>query len=122
MPTLLDAVGAVESVPENIDGISLLPTLLGKTQAERDYLYREFPSYGGQQTIRVGDWKAVRQNMSKGNLEVELYNLAQDVSESKNVAKDHPELVKELTEMMTAVRTPSSEFPLLPIDPKPKAN
>ena len=122
MPTLLDAVGAVGSVPENIDGISLLPTLLGKTQAERDYLYREFPSYGGQQTIRVGDWKAVRQNMFKGHLEVELYNLAQDVSESKNVAKDHPELVKELTEMMSAVRTPSSEFPLLPIDPKPKAN
>ncbi|MGB1926774.1 MAG: arylsulfatase [Rubripirellula sp.] len=119
MPTLLDAVGAGGTVPQSVDGISLLPTLLGKEQSEREYLYREFPSYGGQQTIRVGDWKAVRQNMSKGNLKVELYNLAEDVSESKNVAAENPELVAKLTKMMTDVRTPSSEFPLLPIDPKP---
>ena len=119
MPTLLDAVGAGGTVPQSVDGISLLPTLLGKEQSQREYLYREFPSYGGQQTIRVGDWKAVRQNMSKGNLKVELYNLAEDVSESKNVAAENPELVAKLTKMMTDVRTPSSEFPLLPIDPKP---
>ena len=118
MPTLLDAVGALEAVPTEVDGISLLPTLLGKKQAEREYLYREFPSYGGQQTIRVGDWKAVRQNMAKGNLKVELYNLATDVSESKDVAAQHPDVVNKLTQMMSEVRTPSVDFPLVPIDPR----
>lgn len=120
MPTLLDSLGAKSDVPNGVDGVSLLPTLLGEKQAERDYLYREFPSYGGQQTIRVGDWKAVRQGMTKGNLEVELYNLAEDIGESRNVAKEHPELVSKLTKMMSDVRTPSTEFPLLPIDPKSK--
>lgn len=118
MPTLLDAVGALDAVPTEVDGISLLPTLLGKKQAEREYLYREFPSYGGQQTIRVGDWKAVRQNMAKGNLKVELYNLATDVSESKDVAAQHPDVVNKLTQMMSEVRTPSIDFPLVPIDPR----
>ncbi|TWU58248.1 arylsulfatase [Rubripirellula reticaptiva] len=116
MPTLLDAIGQAENVPKNIDGISLLPTLLGNAQPERPYLYREFTGYGGQQTIRVGDWKAVRQNMQKGKLETELYNIATDIGETKNVASDHPMIVKELEKMMADVRAPSTEFPLIPLD------
>ncbi len=122
MPTMLEAVGAGETVPDNIDGISLLPTLLGKQQAERPYLYREFPSYGGQQTIRVGQWKAVRQNMSKGNLEIELYNIANDIGEQNNVAADHPDVVAKLAKMMQEVRTPSETFPLIPLDAPVKKN
>ncbi|NQV25619.1 MAG: arylsulfatase, partial [Rhodopirellula sp.] len=79
MPTLLELTEATVKAPAEIDGISLAPTLLGKQQEERPFLYREFPSYGGQQTIRVGDWKAVRQNMTKGNLKIELYNIANDI-------------------------------------------
>jgi len=44
MPTLLDAIDEGEAVPEEIDGISMLPTLCGESQPERPYLYREFPS------------------------------------------------------------------------------
>jgi arylsulfatase A-like enzyme len=96
-------------------------TLRGKSQPERPYLYREFPSYGGQQTIRVGDWKAVRQNMAKGNLKVELYNIAEDIGETHNVADQHPEIVKELTRKMESVRSPSEIFPLIPLDkPSPQ--
>lgn len=121
MPTLVNAVGGEEALPSEIDGISLLPTLTGKSQPERSYLYREFPSYGGQQTIRVGDWKAVRQNMAKGNLDIELYNIAQDIGEQHDVAADHPELVNKLAKMMSEVRTPSTVFPLIPMDkPAPK--
>ena len=120
MPTILDAVGAGKSIPESIDGISMLPTLLGKQQAARPYLYREFPSYGGQQTIRVGDWKAVRQNMTKGNLEIELYNIAEDIGEQNNVARDHAARVNELVSLMEEVRTPSELFPLIPLDAPPK--
>jgi arylsulfatase A-like enzyme len=117
LPTLLAASGASAAVPANIDGISLLPTLLGNEQPPRPYLYREFSGYGGQQSIRVGDWKAVRQQMSKGNLEIELYNLADDIGEQHDVAKDHPEIVDQLTQLMEQVRTPSTEFPLVPVGP-----
>lgn len=119
MPTLIDAIGKSDSLPDGISGISILPTLLGKQQAERDYLYREFPSYGGQQTIRVGDFKAVRQNMSKGNLEIELYNIADDIGESNNIASSNPDIVTKLANMMEAARTPSDVFPLIPLDKPP---
>ncbi len=121
MPTLMEIVGGKSSqLPEGIDGISMVATLLGKQQPLRPYLYREFSGYGGQQTIRVGDWKAVRQNMSKGNLEIELYNIADDMGEQNNVAGQHPELVTRLAKMMAAARTPSELFPLIPLD-KPAA-
>jgi arylsulfatase A len=116
MPTLMDAVGSKETVPKETDGISLLPTLLGTGQPERPYLYREFPSYGGQQTIRVGKWKAVRQNMQKGNLEIELYDINADISEQNDVAEDYPEIVNRLAQLMEQVRTPSAVFPLVPLD------
>ncbi|TWU57055.1 Arylsulfatase [Rubripirellula tenax] len=116
VPTLLEVVGGAEVIPNAIDGISMLPTLVGKSQPERPYLYREFAGYGGQQSIRVGDWKAIRQSMTKGNLEVELYNLSDDVGESNNVASEHPKVVEEMAAMMSSVRTPSSEFPLIPLD------
>ena len=116
MPTLLDLIGAKKDIPANIDGISIAMPLRGEKQVPRDYLYREFPSYGGQQTIRVGDWKAVRQKMTSGNLDIELYNIAQDIGEENNVAAKHPELVKKLAKMMADVRTPSEVFPLIPLD------
>jgi arylsulfatase A len=116
LPTLVEVAGGADTVPGEVDGISLVPTLKGQQQPERPYLYREFSGYGGQQTIRVGDWKAVRQNMSKGNLEIELYNLAQDISEKSNVAEAHADKVAELAQMMESVRTPSEIFPLIPLD------
>ena len=61
--------------------------LTGKPQPPRPFLYREFHGYGGQQTIRVGDWKAVRQGMARGNIDVELYNIATDVGEQHNVCR-----------------------------------
>lgn len=116
IPTLLELVGKSSCTPENIDGISLAPTLTGQPQEPREYLYREFGGYGGQQTIRVGDWKAVRQNMNRGNLKVELYNLAEDIGEQHDVSDRHPQLVQKLADMMSQVRTPSKDFPLIPID------
>ncbi len=116
MPTLLEVAGGKDTVPNDSDGISMLPTLLGKEQPERPYLYREFPGYGGQQTIRVGPWKAVRQNMNQGNVTIELYNIAADSGEQNDVASEHPQVVERLAKLMEAVRTPSEVFPLLPFD------
>jgi arylsulfatase A-like enzyme len=116
MPTLLDVVGAAGDVPASADGISLLPTLLGQPQQERPYLYREFSGYGGQQSIRVGPWKAIRQNMSRGNLDVQLYHIPTDIGEQKDVASENPQVVAELTKLMQTARVPSEDFPLIPLD------
>ena len=114
MPTVLEAVGGDPQAQPG--SVSILPTLLGEAQEPREYLYREFPSYQGQQSIRVGDWKAIRQNMIRGNLDVELYNLKDDVNETRNVANAHPDELARLTALMESVREPSSEFPLIPLD------
>ena len=116
LPTLMDILGKEKAIPEGVSGISIKPTLLGQSQPVRPYLYREFPSYGGQQTLRVGDFKAVRQNMNKGNLEIELYNIAEDISESNDLASQYPEMVASMAKQMEQVRTPSKISPLIPID------
>ena len=116
LPTVLDLVGAVSATPEEIDGISMAPTLLGQKQEPREFLYREFGGYGGQQSIRVGDWKAVRQNLAKGNLEIELYNIAEDIGEQNNVAAEHPEVVTKLKKLMEREHVPSKDFPMKALD------
>lgn len=116
MPTLLEIAGAEASTPAGIDGISLLASLRGEAQDERPYLYREFHGYGGQQSIRIGKWKAVRQNLRKGKLDVELYDLEADPSESHDVASEHPERVQAMSQRMLAARTPSADFPMKALD------
>ena len=116
LPTILELTSSSQVTPQDIDGLSLAPTLLGKRQDPRPLLYREFPSYGGQQSIRVGDWKAIRQNMIRGNLAIELYNLSQDIGEQQNIAEQHPDVVAKLAKLMEQEHTPSELFPLRPLD------
>ncbi len=116
MPTLLEIAGAKDDVPSETDGISLAPTLLGQQQKPRPLLYREFTGYGGQQTIRVGDWKAVRQNLLKGKTKIELYNIAEDISEKNDLAAMHPDIVDRLAKLMAKEHVPSETFRLPAID------
>jgi arylsulfatase A len=114
LPTLAELAGQ-GNLPESIDGISFAPTMLGKAQEERAFLYREFPAYQGQQSIRVGDWKAVRQKlMPRGGAEpvvkTELYNLKHDRAEKHDVADVHPEVLVKLEALMQSSRTVSEEF------------
>jgi arylsulfatase len=119
LPTLCNAAGI--EPPKDIDGVSIWPTLTGKgEQKVHEFLYWEFPSYGGQQAVRAGKWKAVRQNMSKGPSAIELYDLDTDLSEKKNIAVDNPEVVKRLAAIMEKEHTPSKVFPLPSVDPQPK--
>src|SRR5262249_37949836 len=91
LPTLCDLSRAAP--PKDIDGVSILPTLLGKSdQKKHEFLYWEFPASGGQQAVRLGDWKGVRQDLFKGKTEIQLYNLAQDVGEKKDMAGQHAEV------------------------------
>jgi arylsulfatase len=120
MPTLAEIAGA--SVPAGTDGISFAPTLLGRPQAQKQhaFLYWEFRGYGGQQALRMGPWKAVRQNILKRNnpdpLTIELYNLDEDISESRDVAALHPDLVTRARALFTEQHTHSTLFPLPLLD------
>ncbi|NUQ65906.1 MAG: arylsulfatase [Pirellulales bacterium] len=125
MPTIAELTGAVP--PDGIDGVSFAPTLLGRPdeQKQREYLYWEFPAYGGQQALRMGDWKAVRQNMFRRNnpdpLKIELYNLKDDIGESRDLAAHRPEIVDQLRKLLDHARTPSRIFPFPPLDNDPAA-
>ena len=115
LPTLCELANVKPAA--KIDGVSLAPTLLGEgRQQQHDYLYWEFPSYGGQQALRRGDWKAVRRGMFAGDYKTELYNLAEDIGEARDVAGRHVETVAELERLMQQARTPSKEFPFPALD------
>ena len=106
MPTVAEIVGA--PVPDDIDGISFLPTLLGRRQEKtHPFLYWEFPAYGGQQAVRMGKWKGIRRNLLKGNLKIELYDLSQDIREEHDVADEHPDIVKKIEEIMRREHIPA---------------
>ncbi len=93
-PTLAELTQA--SPKTSLDGLSFLPALMEKEQTEHPFLYWEFPESGGQQALRMGKWKAVRQNIKKGELDIELYNLETDLQEQNNVAVEQPELIEEI--------------------------
>jgi arylsulfatase A len=110
-PTLAEISCA--TVPENTDGISFLPTLLGnnENQKEHEYMYWEFHERGGRQAVRKGNWKLVRYDvLDPEKTTTELYNLENDLGEENNVAEQHPEIVEELSEIMKNARTESEIF------------
>jgi arylsulfatase A-like enzyme len=110
-PTFADLAGA--PIPAGLDGISVLPTLLGKgTQKKHDYLYWELPKYNKadgtfvdevpMQAVRMGNWKAVR---PKPGAPLELYDLAKDIGEKTDVAAKFPAVLKKMEEICKTART-----------------
>ena len=106
LPTLTEVTGA--RTPPGLDGVSLMPTLLGRPgeQEGHEYLYWE---YVGGQAVRLGDWKGLRFSLDEP---LQLYDLAADPAESNDVAGDHPEVVARLERIMVEGRTESDLFPL----------
>lgn len=100
MPTLCDLLGL--TVPDKVDGLSILPTILGggKEQKQHKYLYFEYPEYGGQQAVRMGKWKAVRLNILKGVLKTQLFDLSKDIREQHDVAAQYPKIVHQIEDIM----------------------
>ena len=104
MATAAELAGA--ELPAGTDSISFAPTLMGdsKDQQQHEFLYWEFYEQGSRQAVRFGDWKAIREPMITGN--IELFNLSNDVGEKTNVAKKYPDLVTRAAAMMDQAHTP----------------
>jgi len=108
------------SAPEKTDGVSVLPTLLGKTQTPRPPLYWEIYS-PFQQAVRLGQWKGFR-NGTKEPLE--LYHLAEDPGERENLATQNPKIVRQIETVMNTSHRPSRFWPTVakPSQKKRKGN
>ncbi len=94
LPTACALAGA--KTPGNVDGVNLMPHLLGEKQAApHDALYWRF---GPQKAIRKGNWTLVdwRDFETKTNSGWQLFDLSKDIGQQQNVAAKHPEVVAEL--------------------------
>ncbi len=101
-PTFAELAGA--KTPDDLDGISVVPTLLGedvagRKQEQHEYLYWE---YGGQVAVRQGNWKAIR---TRGKWE--LYDLATDIEEKNNLAEKHPDILARLKKFAEEAHEPA---------------
>jgi len=123
MPTFCEIAG-VKS-PNDIDGISLLPELMGKTQPQHNYLVWEYFSYNydwkpgsknprnqlQSQAVRRGNWKGVRKGL-KNNPEalLELYDLSKDPGEQYNIAREFPEIKMQIEKILAEEHVDSEFF------------
>ena len=111
-------------MPAGVDGVSFAPSLRGEDQTPPGPLYWEFPSYGGQQAVRLGDWKAVRTGLAQfaktagpeDVIPTQLYHLPEDPAETTDVAAAEPDKLAELTAILTREHTPNPRFPLPAVD------
>lgn len=112
MPTVAELAGATDHLPKDLDGLSLVPTLLGNPgeQKRHEYLYWEAagPRQSvAQQAVRWGNWKAIKGGPRAGWA---LYDLKTDVGEERDVAADHPDVVKRVEEICRAAHAPERKF------------
>lgn len=106
LPTAAELAGATS--PPGLDGVSVVPALLGRRQEPHDYLYWEAYEKGYQQAVRMGTWKGVR---TRAGTPIELYDLRQDIGEKNNVAVAHPDIVAKIDKVMVAAHVDSPDYP-----------
>ncbi|MCB1228468.1 MAG: sulfatase-like hydrolase/transferase, partial [Verrucomicrobiales bacterium] len=111
LPTFADLAGT--TAPEGVDGLSMAPLLTGHadSQPSHDHLYWEAYNSGGQQAVRRGPWKAVRQGVVKNpDQPVQLYHLENDLAETTDVAASHPDVVAEMLQLMRTDHIPNEDY------------
>lgn len=121
LPTVTRIVGC--EIPEGVDGISYLPVLEDNEseQSEHGCIYYEFYEKGGKQSILKDGWKLVRLNLTRPDALIEeLYFLPDDESETRNLADEYPEKLRELKRLADSVRMESPFFKWEPVD-RPKS-
>ncbi|MDA0334848.1 MAG: sulfatase-like hydrolase/transferase, partial [bacterium] len=105
-PTLLDAAGLPPRPQQHVDGQSILPLLRGDGAIDRDAIYWHYPHYGNQggtpgSSIRAGDWKLI-EFFEDGRRE--LYNLHDDIGETRDLATEHADVERDLHERLASWR------------------
>ncbi len=112
LPTAAKLAGAkLGDLPEQLDGISFAPTLLGTGDQKRhEFLYWEFHERGSQFAVRMDHWKALRLKL---NGPLQLYDLRQDIHEDHDVAARHPEIVARIEAYLKTARSESKQWPLI---------
>jgi len=106
LPTAAKLAGV--DPPENTDGISVVPTLLGERQEPHEFLYWEFFERGFQQAVRYDKWKAIR--LKQGQPLV-LYDVTKDLGEEHDVAAEHPDVIAKIETYLKTARTESEYWP-----------
>jgi arylsulfatase A-like enzyme len=114
LPTLLDFIGA--PAPSDRDGVSMKAAFIDSTVVDHEPLYWEFYERGFTQAVRQDQWKLIK--TSSGTLE--LYNLAEDIGETANLASDHPDKLMELMPLLTSMRTDSERWDLSEVNNREK--
>ena len=100
--------------PAGLDGLSIVPTLIGakaagREQPRHEYLYWEFHEKGFHQALRFGAWKAIRHSLTGP---IELYNLHDDLGETHDVSASHPEIVQQAERYFAEAHVDSELFPV----------
>ncbi|MDX1285601.1 MAG: arylsulfatase, partial [Draconibacterium sp.] len=87
--------------PENLDGISILPTLLGENekQQKHEFLYWE---YKKEQAVRMGKWYGYKNKQGK----LEIYDLEKNPEQDTDLSTDFPEIAERINEIMQTEHTP----------------
>ncbi len=109
LPTAVELAGAKLPAGYASDGRSLVSFLKGGAAPQREYFYWELHEQRPIQAVRFGNWKAVRNGHDRP---IELYDLAQDAGESKDLAAANPALVAKAEALMKAAHTPDANWPL----------
>ncbi len=116
-PTILAATGQATRPHQHVDGKSLVPVLTGSADLDRDAIYWHYPHYNRHPqsfpagVIRAGDWKLI-ETLETGGLS--LYNLADDMGETVDLAKEQPAKVAELYGKLKAWREEVGADPMRP--------
>lgn len=105
-PTIKEMAGIASVPTQHVDGVSLVPLLLGKKAPSRDALYWHYPHYSNQGgspcgAMREGPWKLIEW-YEDGRLE--LFNLDQDIGEQHDLAKERPEIAARLHKQLAEWR------------------
>ncbi len=96
VPTLLSAAGAQAPTGIALDGFDMLPVLRGEKPSPRTEMFWQRRA---DKAARVGNWKWIDSQKGKG-----LYDLANDIGESKDLSKEHPDIVERLQSRFAAWR------------------
>ena len=98
MATTADLVGYELKSDQGVDSTSILKLITGEADQLPDHPYVIGHDYGGGFCIRNKHWKLICPKMKSGAFV--LYNLTDDIKETTNVAKKHPEIVKMMAESL----------------------